>query len=140
MSKNLAVSIALEALKADEGYRPHPYRCTAGKVTIGYGRNLDDKGITKDEAVYLLTKDIVDADKELYKAFPFIVELSYARQAVLINMCVNMGITRLKKFKRMWVEIEGKMFSRAALEMLDSRWSQQVGDRAKRLAAIMGEE
>ena len=34
------------ALRRDEGCVLNPYRCTAGKLTIGIGRNLDDVGIS----------------------------------------------------------------------------------------------
>ena len=37
---------AIELIKYHEKYRRFPYRCTAGKLTIGYGWNLDDNGIT----------------------------------------------------------------------------------------------
>lgn len=43
-----------EELIRDEGLRLKPYRDTVGKLTIGVGRNLDDVGITKDEAMHLL--------------------------------------------------------------------------------------
>ena len=34
-----------------EGLEQKVYRCTAGKLTIGVGRNLEDKGITEEEAL-----------------------------------------------------------------------------------------
>ena len=45
-------------LKRHEGLRLKPYQDTIGKLTIGYGRNLDDRGISKEEAEYLLRNDI----------------------------------------------------------------------------------
>ena len=45
-------------LKRHEGFRAKPYQCSANKTTIGYGRNLQDVGITEGEAVSLLNNDI----------------------------------------------------------------------------------
>ena len=41
-----------------EGLKLFPYQCPAGKTTIGVGRNLDDKGISEKEAMYMLNEDI----------------------------------------------------------------------------------
>jgi hypothetical protein len=41
-----------------EALRLKPYRCSADKLTIGIGRNLDDVGITEEEAYFLLGNDI----------------------------------------------------------------------------------
>ena len=34
----------LQQLTLHEGSRSHPYRCTSGKLTIGVGRNIEDRG------------------------------------------------------------------------------------------------
>jgi lysozyme len=49
-------------------------------------------------------------------------------------MCFNMGEGNLKKFKNMIAAIEALDMDQAAEEALDSRWAQQVGQRANRLA------
>jgi lysozyme len=54
-----------EMLIRQEGNRKFPYECTAGKLTIGVGRNLDDMGLTEDEVLYLLDNDIQRCDTEL---------------------------------------------------------------------------
>ena len=41
-----------------EGLRLTPYHCTGNKLTIGYGRNLDDVGISQSEAEILREHDI----------------------------------------------------------------------------------
>ena len=41
-----------------EGLKLKPYLCTAGKLTIGVGRNIQDRGITYQEAMMLLENDI----------------------------------------------------------------------------------
>lgn len=120
-----------------EGLRLKPYRCTAGKLTIGVGRNLDDRGITPDEALYLLRNDIELSRKELVGAFPWFAKLDDVRQAVLIDMHVNMGLATLSKFVVTLGLIKSGRYDEAASEMLNSAWSRQVGRRARRLAAMM---
>ena len=120
-----------------EGLRLRPYRCTAGKLTIGIGRNLDDRGITADEALYLLRNDIELSRKELSGAFQWFAKLDQVRQAVLIDMHVNMGLATLSKFVATLGLIKSGRYDEAASEMLNSAWSRQVGRRARRLAEMM---
>ena len=54
-------------------------------------------------------------------------------QRVMANMCFNLGITRLLKFKKFLAAMEDKEWDKAAVEMMDSRWATQVGARATRL-------
>lgn len=129
--------LLIKMLTEEEGYRKHPYECTAGKLTIGIGRNLDDRGISKLEAHFLLANDIDTAIDELKVSLPFFKELSPIRQVVLVDMTFNLGITGLLKFKNTLRLIEEGKYSAAAKEMLNSRWAKQVGRRAKRLSRMM---
>jgi len=133
------IDIAINQIKQDEGLRLHPYTCTAGKVTIGYGRNLDDVGITAEEAEHLLTSDIEVArlDAEQFTGSAVWDGLTPARKAVIINMAFNLGITRLSQFKRLHNSLALSSYDEAAKEMLNSRWARQVGSRADRLAESM---
>ena len=84
-----------EQLVRHEGLRLKPYRCTAGKLTIGYGRNLDDRGISKKEAYAMLEKDILDCEKWLIDEIPEIYnKLDEVRQSVLLNMCISIPQSR----------------------------------------------
>lgn len=123
----------------DEGLRLKPYICPAGKLTIGVGRNLDDKGITKAEALLLLDHDINEVVMALHRKLPWFDYLGLARQDVLVNMAFNMGVTALLKFKKMLAAVEAGDYHRAADEMLASKWAGQVGRRATRLAVVMRE-
>jgi len=129
----------IEQLIRHEGYRRHPYTDTVGKLTVGIGRNLEDKGLSEREAKYLLTNDIDEAWDGLKRSHQVVNMLSVPRQNVLINMTVNMGLEGVGKFKRMWAAIEHTDFADAAVEMLDSRWAVQVGARAVELAVQMEE-
>ncbi len=127
----------IEELKVDEGQVLTLYKCSAGKNTIGVGRNLDDRGITADEASYLLSNDIDICIDELEAVFPWFSTLSDARQRVVINMCFNLGLTRLLGFKKFLAAMETGDWETAGAEMLDSNWSKQVGDRSIRLRDLL---
>lgn len=120
-----------------EGLMLKPYKCPAGKLTIGVGRNLEDRGITKEEALFLLQNDILACRKECYASFTWYGEMDEIRQGVILEMCFNLGISRLKGFKKMLKACELKNYTLASQEMLTSLWARQVGQRAKTLAKIM---
>jgi len=120
-----------------EGLRLKPYLCTAKKLTLGIGRNLDDVGITKEEALYLLDNDIMRVVREAHYHFPVIETLDTVRADVIYNMLFNMGVSRLRQFKKMWTALEAQDWDKAADEMLDSKWAYQVGYRANELANQM---
>ena len=121
----------------DEGLRLKVYADSLGHPTIGYGRALDTKGISQREAEMLLEHDIADACAEVDAAFPWATALDDVRRAVLQNMAHNLGIAGLKGFAKMLEAAERGDYDRAAAEMMDSRWAQQVGPRAHRLARQM---
>jgi len=78
-----------------EGLRLKPYRCTAGKLTIGYGRNLDDCGISQKEAYVLLEDDIMQCEKQILAEIPEIYDpLDEVRKSVLLNMCISIPQSR----------------------------------------------
>jgi lysozyme len=121
-----------------EGLRLKPYRCTAGKLTIGIGRNLDDCGITQSEAYVMLINDIMNCEKQLQAKIPDIYNgLDEVRKSVLLNMCFNLGISGLLGFKNTLEFIKVGDWERAANNMLVSRWAKQVGRRAIELSELM---
>lgn len=124
-------------LRLHEGERLKPYRCTAGKLTIGVGRNLEDRGISREESAMLLANDIANEERELVRALPWVAKLDEVRQRVLIDMSFNLGIVGLLGFKNTLATIQEGNYQRAAAMMLDSRWAEQVGARAERLARMM---
>ena len=119
----------------DEGLRLSPYRCTAGKLTIGVGRNLDDRGITEAEAMMLLGNDIKRVWSELVLSLPWVMDAPEDVQEVLANMCFNLGLSGLLKFKQTLGYLEAGEYRKASEEMIRSTWAKQVGQRAVRLSA-----
>ena len=132
--------LALKLLKVHEGYSQYSYKCKLGVTTVGYGRNLESRGLTEKEAEYLLRNDIDEADNWCQVSLPYYKMLSVARKSVLIDMYVNLGATGLLKFKRMRSALGSFNYLGAAAEMLDSRWATQVGNRAIQLSKIMRDE
>ena len=152
--KHTAFAELSSQVKRDEGFRATPYKCTAGKLTIGYGLNLD-AGITDDEAAYAANNNInfwesvteAQAAYVLEKRLNSIVDdmerfnwysnLGDARRVVVCNMVYQLGITRFLKFKKMIAALEEKNFSLAADEMKNSAWYHQTTNRAERLIEKM---
>jgi len=126
-----------ELLIHHEGLRLKPYMDAENKLTIGVGRNLDDSGISEQEALILLHNDIKRASEELDEYLPWWRSLSDTRKKVLISMVINLGISGLLGFHNMLSSLEEGDFSAAAAHMLASKWANQVGNRAVELAYMM---
>ena len=144
-------------LTADfEGLRLKPYRCPAGKLTIGYGHNIDAKPLTGDIGAYfkrtgcitegmagvLLDNDLADAKARLLRRLPWVARLDAVRQMVLIDMAFNMGLGQVGKsgllsFTHTLALIEDGKFVEAAEAMRQSAWHKQTGRRAVKLCAMM---
>ena len=140
-----------------EGIVLNVYQDHLGINTVGIGRNLDDRGITdgellfmnktiddvydngltEEEAYYLCMNDIAIVEKELLDSKPIVNQLNDVRQMVLVDMAFNMGVPRLILFKNMWLAIEKVNYPLACEEMIDSRWASQVGNRAMKLSLAM---
>ena len=125
-----------------EGLECFPYTDTVGKITIGVGRNLTDRGLTKEECRHLLANDIEISIIELERNFNWFSKLDDTRQAVLVDLHFNLGINRLKTFKKTLRLIEECMlgddlWDKVAAELLDSKWATQVGQRAHTLARML---
>ena len=122
--------ILLKQLEDFEGLELKPYKCTSDKTTIGLGRNLDDYGITREEAYYLAQNNIDEIEDELDNALSWWRDLNDARQRALINLAYNVGTPTLLKFKKTLEYLENGFYAKAGEEVLDSRWAEQVGRRS----------
>ena len=120
----------IEQLKIHEGFRSNVYTCSGGKKTLGYGRNLEDIGISEEEAEMLLKNDIYEATNQLLNAFPFMATFSDVRISAMINFTFNVGIGTVRKFSNTIEYLKNEDWEAAADEMMDSKWAEQVGNRA----------
>lgn len=126
----------IESVKLHEGLRLKAYQDTEGVWTIGYGRNLQELEISKEQAEAWLIQDLLQAAVQV-RRFKEYNDLSENRKNVLIEMCYNLGPNRLSGFKKMFEALGEGDYDKAAAEMLDSKWAKQVGNRAIRLANRM---
>jgi len=127
----------IENLQREEGFRQYPYRCTANKLTIGYGRCIQEGaglGISRDEAEMLLRNDVDRTVAEVIATYPWIKDLADDAQAVLIELGFQLGGPRLAGFARMIEGLRRKDYDWAANELIDSRFAIQCPARADRLA------
>jgi lysozyme len=148
----------LDKLIEHEGMVLTVYEDSLGIETIGIGRNLKDRGITKEEleymdipnmavvyehgiteadARYLALNDIRIVENELCRVHPCVENLDSVRQLILMDMAFNMGVPRLCKFVKMWNAIHEERFDIAGMEMMDSRWAKQVKSRSVKLSEAM---
>ena len=116
----------IDQLIRHEGEVLTAYRCPAGYITIGCGRNLEGKGITKAESRMLLANDIAECRTDLQTIFRDFDSFSKARRIALIDMRFNLGPSRFRSFRRMIAAIKKGDWLQASCEALDSRWAAQV--------------
>lgn len=123
-------------LVRDEGRKLEPYPDTVGKLTIGVGRNLTDNGVSVDESDLMQFNDTQTAKRMLSQMFPWWVTRPDVVKRGLVNMCYNLGVTRLALFDRMLSALQAGDYDTAANEALNSKWAEQVGQRAVRVAEL----
>lgn len=126
-------------LKRHEGVKSHAYKCTANMITVGVGRNIDENGgigLSDDEINYLLENDIKRCKQELI-SLSWFTDLDSVRQDALVNLCFNLGLTRLMGFKNAMAAMAEGDYERAADEFYDSRWAKQVKSRADEVCEMI---
>ena len=139
----------INRLVLHEGLRLMPYKDSKGLLTIGIGRCIATnpfsseelkvigdwkRGITRNAAYFLCRNDIARCEKECNKSIPFFKDLDNERQYALIDMCFNLGISRLLRFKNMLSALNQCLYNKAARECLESKYAKDVGKRAERIA------
>lgn len=138
-------------LEFHEGFRSKPYLCTQGKKTIGIGRNLEakpfteaerliiknPKNITKQDAYFLLENDIMETIRLLDNMVRCFSKLDDERRYALIDMCFQLGINGLLKFKNMLAAMDKGDFEKASKECLNSDYAKQTPARAQRIARLI---
>ena len=129
----------IKMLTKDEGLRLKAYKCPAGKLTIGVGRNIDvdGKGITEDEANYLLKNDILECKDDLKNIFPTFDSFPQPAKYALINMRFNLGPARFRGFKNMILAIKKLDWKQARIECLDSKAARELPTRYGQIANML---
>ena len=116
-----------------EGLKLSPYRCPAGYLTIGVGRNLETKGINKAEALILLKNDIDECEADLKTIFPDWDEIPEQLQHVLIDMRFNLGPRGFRSFRLVIQGVRDRDQEAVITQMAASKWARQVPNRASNL-------
>lgn len=120
-----------------EGLRLMPYRCTSNKLTIGVGRNIEDRGISVETAMQMLREDLELVIDELKRAIPGFEKMPESVQEALVDLAFNMGTPTLLTFKRALRALQAQEWDNAADEILSSRYANQVGRRAEIIADMI---
>ncbi len=126
-----------EGKNVDKNGRHIPYICSAGMITIGYGRNLTDNGISEMEAMNMLVHDMEEAFRDIDLIFPEIYSFSPNRRLALLDMMFNLGKPRFLGFKKMIEAVREGDWERAAEEAEDSKWYGQVGSRGEEVVSML---
>jgi GH24 family phage-related lysozyme (muramidase) len=148
----------IDLLTRHEGLRAYTYRDTKGKLTIGYGFNLDapgaaercaaagvdynavcfgGHGITQAQAQALLDEGItVATDAALCTVVGFL-DMPEVVQLVVIDMLFNMGRNKFQTFHRMILALEARDWRQMVEEMRDSDWCKEVNTRANEDIALV---
>ena len=129
----------LSLIKKHEGWRNKAYddatgkavKAPEGKLTIGYGFNIQDNGLPSSVASYWLSHEYQKwVQPALSRFFPKFEQYSFNRQAALASMMFNLGETRFGGFKKMIHAVRNEDWVEAAREAQDSNWYRQVKTRA----------
>jgi len=136
-----------EELAEDEGCKFEIYLDHLGLPTFGIGHLVKEDDPEHGQPVGTPVEDervrqvfaldlavTIEDCRVLYDNFD---ELPEDCQLIIANMMFNMGRPRLSKFVGMKREVDARRFDAAADEMVDSRWHDQVPNRAKRLVKRM---
>lgn len=129
--------VTINRIKQNEALRLRLYPDSVGKLTIGWGHNIQDKGISQAVADMMFDEDLHDAEADLLRELPWTTMLDPVRKEVLVEMSFNMGIKSLLTFKATLSALQTGDYKQAAGHMLDSLWHKQVGARAETLAKII---
>jgi len=127
----------LESIKKHEGFVEHVYDDSLGIPTIGYGFAIKDLILEEDLCDEILLRKLRKLGRSVMGKFPFFDSLPSDCKEVLMEMCYQLGVTGVSKFKLALKAMEDGDWEKAADEMLDSKWAKQTPRRAKEMSDII---
>ena len=127
----------LESIKHHEGFVEHVYDDSLGIPTIGYGFAIKDLVLQEDLCDEILLRKLRILGRSVMGKFPFFDSLPSDCKDVLMEMCYQLGVTGVSKFKKALKAMEDGDWEKAADEMLDSKWAKQTPGRAKEMSDII---
>jgi lysozyme len=129
--------ILSDLVRGFEGCKLMPYTDTVGKLTIGFGRNLADRGISQAEADLLLANDLALVRDAVAHALPWVTGMSATRQAVIQCMAFQLGISGLLGFHMLLTFCQQARYRDAAAAGRHSLWYDQTPARAEKLMQML---
>lgn len=137
----------IKILAFEEGFRSRPYVCSMGYVTIGLGtklhkhRDLDPNdfpiSVTRAQAEVWLDTEVEAKHSGLLRRSTTYKNLDSDRQAILLSMAYQMGVSGVLKFQLMLAALHNGDYNEAAAQALSSRWAEQTPERAMRHARVL---
>ena len=124
----------IDSIKKHEGYVGVVYKDSLGIDTIGYGFAIKDLELDADICDIILERKIKDLQDRVKNKFSWYKYMPPEIQDVVMEMCYQLGVTGVSKFKKTVAYLQNKEFKNASIEMLDSRWAKQTPNRAKELS------
>ena len=124
----------IESIKQHEGYVGVVYKDSLGIDTIGYGFAIKDLELDKDVCDIILERKIKNLQDRVKNKFSWYKYMPQEIKDVVMEMCYQLGVTGVSKFKKTIAYLQNKEFKNASIEMLDSRWAKQTPNRAKELS------
>ena len=133
----------IDDIKKHEGFSSVVYKCTAGKLTVGYGKRVKYLKVTQEQAEEWLKEDLENLKYVLADKYDWFLPAPQEVKDIVMNMAYQLGPTSFSKFKRTIKLFKNKDYEGASIEMLDSKWAREdTPDRAKelseRLASVEG--
>jgi lysozyme len=127
---DLDLDLVKKRLLDFEGMVLTAYRCKSNLLTIGVGRQIENRGITEEEALYLLENDIKETIAQLDKHWAVWTSFPPKAQHVCVDLVFNMGINTFMSFRKTRSYMELGEWEKAGDELLNSQYAKQVGRRA----------
>ena len=124
----------IESIKKHEGYVGVVYKDSLGIDTIGYGFAIKDLELDADICDIILERKLKDLNDMIKIKFSWYKYMPQEIKDVVMEMCYQLGVTGVSKFKKTIAYLQNKEFKNASIEMLDSRWAKQTPNRAKELS------
>ena len=130
----------LEKIKHHEGFVEHVYDDSLGIPTIGYGFAIKDLILDEDIAEEILIRKLEKLKRNANRRFKWLEDMPVEVQEVVVNMCYQLGVTGVSKFKKAISAMQERDWITASEEMLDSKWAKQTPNRAKELSNIVKDQ
>jgi len=124
----------IESIKKHEGYVGIVYKDSLGIDTIGYGFAIKDLELDEDICEIILERKLRELETRVNLKFKWFIYMPQEIKDVVMEMCYQLGVGGVSKFKKTIAYLQNKQWEEASVEMLDSRWAKQTPNRAKELS------